>query len=238
MSLAEYLPKPPPFFSKLADIFGNLRAVQFVVAKVSALLIGSKASVRPLVRETSAMSSGFSSPGFSSPGLISPGFSAPTDERDAAASTASDSEDIAEPEIRAAAKAVGIVHAYAAVQKPERRNPLVQSGAIATSASVITAPQADDKPAREKLIRRRWSETGIKLWNPAVHGAGNAGLNIQGGVGLLPPKPGGTLPRYDTLEFRTLRSHVDGHEVIRIVCEGVAVDPPQRRSRDGLRKAQ
>src|SRR5438309_636060 len=113
MSLAEYLPKPPPFFSKLADIFGNLRAVQFVVAKVSALLIGSKASVRPLVRETSAMSSGFSSsgfssPGFSSPGLISPGFSAPTDERDAAASTASDSEDIAEPEIRAAAKAVGI----------------------------------------------------------------------------------------------------------------------------------
>jgi hypothetical protein len=31
--------------------------------------------------------------------------------------------------------------------------------------------------------RRRWSEAGIKLWNPDFHGAGHAALNIQGHPG-------------------------------------------------------
>jgi hypothetical protein len=57
------------------------------------------------------------------------------------------------------------------------------------------------------------------MWNP--RGAGQAVLNIQGCAGLLPVKPGETLPGYDTLEFRL----VDG----RIVCEGVVVDPPKHR---------
>jgi hypothetical protein len=52
---------------------------------------------------------------------------------------------------------------------------------------------------------------------------------------LLPPKPGETLPRYDTLEFK-VRRNVKGQEVNRIVCEGVVVDPPKRRKgiRDDL----
>src|SRR3954453_7671081 len=74
---------------------------------------------------------------------------------------------------------------------------------------------------REKLIRRRWMETGIKMWNPDVHGIGKAALNIQGREGVLPIKPGQALPRYDALEFKLIGS--------RIICEDVVVDPPTRR---------
>ena len=84
-------------------------------------------------------------------------------------------------------------------------------------------------PDREKLIRRRWLETGIKMWNPDHHGAGHAALNIQGRAELLPPKPGETLPGYDTLEFKIVQSYVNGEAVNQIVCEGVVVDPPKRR---------
>jgi len=69
------------------------------------------------------------------------------------------------------------------------------------------------------------------MWNPDVHGAGHAALNIQGRVELLPPKPGETLPRYDKLEFKLVRAWVDGQELSQIVCEGVVVDP-QRVERD------
>jgi len=79
----------------------------------------------------------------------------------------------------------------------------------------------DSQPVRERLIRRRWAETGIKMWDSDFHGAGHAALGIQGRSKLLPPEPDETLPRYDRLEFKL----VDG----RIVCEGVEVDPPQRR---------
>jgi hypothetical protein len=64
-----------------------------------------------------------------------------------------------------------------------------------------------------------------------VHGAGHAALNIQGRVELLPVKPGETLPGYDKLEFRMVRSNVNGQAVNRIVCEGVVVDPPKRQAR-------
>ncbi len=90
-----------------------------------------------------------------------------------------------------------------------------------TGDVVIAAPKPSDQSEREKLIRRRWRETGIKMWNPDVHGAGHVALNIQGRVELLPPKPGETLPRYDKLEFKLIEG--------RIVCEGVVVDPPNRQ---------
>ena len=93
----------------------------------------------------------------------------------------------------------------------------------------ISAPETNGWSEREQLIHRRWSETGIKLWNPDVHGAGRAALNIQGQSKLLPPKPGEKLPRYDTLELKMVRSNVNGQAVNRIVCEGVVVDPPKRR---------
>ena len=100
-----------------------------------------------------------------------------------------------------------------------------------SSIRAVVEPETDDQPEREKLIRRRWAETGIKMWNPDVHGAGRAALNIQGRVELLPPEPGETLPRYDKLEFKLVRSCIDGQEVNQIVCEGVVVDPPNPRAR-------
>jgi hypothetical protein len=89
-----------------------------------------------------------------------------------------------------------------------------------TGDIVMAAPKPSDQSEREKLIRRRWRATGIKMWNPDVHGAGHVALNIQGRVELLPPKPGETLPEYDKLEFKLIGG--------RIVCEGVVVDPPNR----------
>jgi hypothetical protein len=44
---------------------------------------------------------------------------------------------------------------------------------------------------------------------------------------LLPPKSGETLPGYDTLEFKMVRSCVNGQTANFIVCEGVVVDPPK-----------
>jgi hypothetical protein len=98
-----------------------------------------------------------------------------------------------------------------------------------SSDHAIAVPKTNDLSEREKLIRRRWLETGTKMWNPDVHGAGHAALNIQGRTELLPPKPGETLPRYDKLEFKMVGSYVNGQAVNRIVCEGVVVDPPKRR---------
>lgn len=71
---------------------------------------------------------------------------------------------------------------------------------------------------RAALIRQRWAESGIRMWNPQLHGTGEAALNIQGSVGLLPPAAGETMPRYDKLEFRMLGGQ--------IVCEGVIVEAP------------
>lgn len=103
-------------------------------------------------------------------------------------------------------------------------SPGQQFAVIEPSAgSAIAAPPANDQSERENLIRRRWAETGIKMWNPDVHGAGHAALGIQGSVELLPPKAGDTLPQYDRLEFKLIEG--------RIVCEGFVVDPPKSRRR-------
>jgi hypothetical protein len=83
----------------------------------------------------------------------------------------------------------------------------------------VAAAQSNPKLERDQLIRRRWAETGVKMWNARLHGAGQASLNIQGSVDLLPPAPGETGRRYDKLEYAL----VDGL----IMCEGVAIDPPK-----------
>lgn len=89
------------------------------------------------------------------------------------------------------------------------------------SAPKVRARAAE--PAdRAALIRQRWAESGIRMWNPRLHGTGEAALNIQGSVGLLPPAPGETMPRYDTLEFKMLGGQ--------IVCEGVIVEAPAQAS--------
>jgi hypothetical protein len=111
------------------------------------------------------------------------------------------------------------------------RSTVDQDAAVLQPSSdhAIAIPETNDQSEREKLIRRRWLETGMKMWNPDVHGAGRAALNIQGRTELLPPKPSETLPRYDKLEFKMVGSYVNGQAVNRIVCEGVVVDPPKRR---------
>ena len=111
------------------------------------------------------------------------------------------------------------------------RSTVDQHAAVLQPSSdhAIAVPETNDQSEREKLIRRRWTETGIKMWNPDIHGAGQAALNIQGRTELLPPRLGETLPGYDTLEFEMVRSYVNGQEVNRIVCEGIFVDPPKRR---------
>ncbi|MBR0715599.1 hypothetical protein [Bradyrhizobium liaoningense] len=88
---------------------------------------------------------------------------------------------------------------------------------VAEVATPVAQPSGLSE--REELIRRRWKETGVRMWNARTHGAGQAVLCIQGSVKLLPPKPGETMPQYDRLEFQL----VDG----RIVCEGFEVDAPE-----------
>ncbi|MHC4055375.1 hypothetical protein [Bradyrhizobium sp. 25ACV] len=99
--------------------------------------------------------------------------------------------------------------------------------ALAAPAEEIrSAPKPRAKPTepadRTALIRQRWAESGIRMWNPRLHGTGEATLNIQGSVGLLPPAPGETMPRYDKLEFKMLGGQ--------IVCEGVIVEAPAQAS--------
>ena len=55
-------------------------------------------------------------------------------------------------------------------------------------------------------------------------------LIFKGRAELLPPKPGETLPGYDTLEFKIVQTYVNGEVVNQIVCEGVVVEPPKRRT--------
>ena len=109
------------------------------------------------------------------------------------------------------------------------RSSVDQHATQSSSDHAIAVPGMNDQSDSEKLIRRRWLETGIKMWNPDHHGAGQAALNIQGRAELRPPKPGETLPEYDTLEFKIVQSYVNGEAVNQIVCEGVVVEPPKRR---------
>lgn len=110
------------------------------------------------------------------------------------------------------------------------RSAVAQHATHSCSDHAVAGSETNDQPNREKLIRRRWLETGIKMWSPDHHGAGLASLNIQGRAELLPPMPGETLPGYDTLEFKIVRSSVNGEAVNYIVCEGLVVDPPKCRA--------
>jgi hypothetical protein len=96
--------------------------------------------------------------------------------------------------------------------------PCTEPPAAAEAPSRPARPQLLQAEDRPTLIRRRWAETGIRMWNPRLHGTGEAALSIQGQIALLPPAPGEKLPRYDKLEFSLLSGQ--------IVCEGVIVDAP------------
>lgn len=98
--------------------------------------------------------------------------------------------------------------------------PVAAADTVETGDVVAAVAQPTDESEREALIRRRWRETGIRMWNPAVHGADRSTLCIQGRVALLPPKAGETMPGYDRLEFKLIEGN--------IVCEGFVLEPPER----------
>ena len=85
-----------------------------------------------------------------------------------------------------------------------------------------------DNESREDLIRRRWAETGSKLWKHDFHGAGLASLNIQGRSSVTAADFGSPKPEYDNLEFRMVRSLMNGQPIDNIVCQGVIVKAPKR----------
>jgi len=97
---------------------------------------------------------------------------------------------------------------------------------VSPAPEIRSPPKVRARPTepadRTALIRQRWTESGIRMWNPRLHGTGEATLNIQGSIGLLPPAPGETMPRYDKLEFKMLGGQ--------IVCEGVIVEAPAQAS--------
>ena len=116
-----------------------------------------------------------------------------------------------------------VVEAAVAKTSPTIVTEIAPDPVLASPAPAVrSAPKVRARPAepadRAALIRQRWAETGIRMWNPRLHGTGDATLNIQGSIGLLPPADGETMPRYDKLEFRMLGGQ--------IVCEGVIVEAP------------
>jgi hypothetical protein len=186
----------------------------------AALLRGDQAVAEPLARELPEEASGIAPDALEQPAapLQSPG-------------------DVvgAEPEREPDETCAALLRADEAIAEPLARELPEEASGIAVSPidppvavleaceeiALVAEPEPDEASEREKLIRRRWAETGSKMWNPDFHGAGRAALNIQGRVELLPAKPGEQMPQYDKLEFRQVGDD--------IVCEGVMVDPPKRR---------
>ncbi len=201
MSHAEYFSRPFPLVAKVASLLRNNAAVQFVIARFGRLLRSNKSSDEPLVSPFLGEMPGVEeTPGLDeipSPGEI-PSFG----------EIPSLGESPTPSEIPGRDDMPGAANADLPVAAPQLSD---ESATVAQS----------DPSERKKLIRRRWAETGIKMWNADVQGAGHAALTIQGRADLLPVKPGATRREYDRLEFKLIAGQ--------IVCEGVAVDPPKRR---------
>jgi len=196
MSNAEYLSRPFPLLAKLAALLRNIAPVRKAFARFGILLQSSKKSDDPLVSEFVG----------EIPDIVDEILGV-TDKVPEVAGEAPEATD----ETSAVADEVpAIIDEIPEVS--ETSEPPVMAPVV--SAEVPPAPVCS-LSAREQLIRRRWAETGIKMW------AGQGALNIQGSAELLPAQPGGTRREYDRLEFRTIAGN--------IVCEGVVVDPPKDR---------
>jgi hypothetical protein len=204
MSHAEYFSKPLSILNKLAEALRHF-PLRSIMARIAALLRGIGHRGEP-ARGAEFL---LEAPAVSE----SPGIAESAPDQAAVDQVAV----IAEPPGRLAVAKFAV--AETAIAK------------VAVAERVMAEPESTGASEREKLIRRRWAETGIKMWNPDLHGTGRAALNIQGGLGLLPPKPGETAPQYDKLEFKLIRSDAGGQAIDQIVCERVVLDPPQRRAR-------
>jgi len=215
MSNAEYLSRPFPFLAKLAAMLRNIAPVRKAFARFGILLQSSKTSDEPLV-------SAFA-------GEI-------PDVADEVLEIIDKTPAVAEEAPEIADEPSGVTDKVIADEAPEAidETPGVTDDALGIIDEIPDVSETSDSPvmapavsaevplapacslsARAQLIRRRWAETGIKMW------AGQGALNIQGSAELLPLKPGGTRREYDRLEFRMITGD--------IVCEGVVVDPPKDR---------
>jgi len=210
MSSAEYFSRPFPLLTKLAAMLRILAPVRKAFVRFGTLVRSSKKSDGPLV-------SGFVG---EIPGATD---EAPevADEAPEVADEASEAPDetlgITDEAPEATGEILGVTNeapeiADETTDLTETSNPLAMAPAV--SAEAPLAPECS-LSTREQLIRRRWAETGIKMW------AGQGALNIQGSAELLPAKAGGTRREYDRLEFRMIAGD--------IVCEGVVVAPPKDR---------
>lgn len=142
--------------------------------------------------------------------------SAPYGSAEIAPATANDA-----PLAKAVATGVPSAYSLGAITNIEPAPAVVSASPEIRSTRKVRA-RPTEPTDRAALIRQRWAETGIRMWNPRLHGTGDATLNIQGSVGLLPPATGETMPRYDKLEFKMLGGQ--------IVCEGVIVEAPAHAS--------
>jgi hypothetical protein len=197
MSHAEYFSRPFPLVAKLASMLRNNAAVQFVVARFAGLLRSNKSSDEPLV-----------SPFVGEIPSV---------------------EEIPSPAAPGRDQLPRLGEIPSEIPSLDEKPDPGDTPGTGNAGLPPTAPAVSDQPApavasdqteREKLIRRRWAETGIKMWNANVQGAGQASLSIQGRADLLPAKPGATRREYDRLEFRLIAGQ--------IICEGAVVDPPKR----------
>jgi hypothetical protein len=223
MSNAEYLSRPFPLLAKLAAALRHIAPVRKAFVRFATLLRGGKKSDEPLVNEFAGNMPDVAG---EIPGIIDE-VPAVTDEAPeitveipGVADEAPDAAEVPEvideaPEVTDEATRVNDEPLAITDETPDRSEtsePPVMVPAVPVETPV--APECT-LSARERLIRRRWAETGIKMW------AGLGALNIQGSAELLPLQHGATRREYDRLEFRLIAGD--------IVCEGVVVDPPNHR---------
>jgi hypothetical protein len=217
MSNAEYLSRPFPLLAKLAALLRNIAPVRKAFARFGILLQSSNKSDDPLVSEFVGEIPDVAD---EIPDILDETL-AVTDEppeiadeipgvTDKAPEVGDEAPEATDETSAVADEAPAIIDEIPDVS--ETSEPPVIAPVV--SAEVPLAPVCS-LSAREQLIRRRWAETGIKMW------AGQGALNIQGSAELLPAKPGGTRREYDRLEFRSVAGD--------IVCEGVVVNPPKDR---------
>ncbi len=208
MSNAEYLSRPFPLLAKLAAVLRNIAPVRKAFVRFATLLRGSKKSNEPLVNE---FVGDIPDVGGEIPEIVDEASAvtdkAPeiTDEIPGIADAAPDATDEAPagvtddvPEVAdevaevtddppgATDEAHAITDEAPDLSESEASEPSAMAPAM--SAEAPLAPVCS-LSARERLIRRRWAETGIKMW------AGLGALNIQGSAELLAVAAGRDTPR-------------------------------------------
>jgi hypothetical protein len=232
MSNAEYLSRPFPLLAKLAAVLRHIAPVRKAFVRFATLLRVSKKSDEPLVNEfvgdmpdvageipeiieeAPAVTDEALEITVEIPGVAD---EAPDAADEALAEVTDDVPEVIDEAPEVTDETTGVTDEALAITDETPDVSEASEPPVMVPAVSAEAPLAPEGPlsAREQLIRRRWAETGIKMW------AGLGALNIQGSAELLPLKPGATRREYDRLEFRLIAGD--------IVCEGVLVDPPSHR---------